>query len=193
MSALEKKYFQIPGLIASDLNWEASNWVVSSCDLIQKKQDLLWALMGLLTLGWDWEGSPGFSVVKNLATSAGDVISILDPGRSPGEGNGNPLQYSCLENSMDRGAWQVHEGHKESDTTEATKQQQHLDWELTAGLASFTLLSSTSGFPSPVPLSSWSALDSFWVLMGIVCWRTKGLAISIHIIQALRKESLFQS
>ena len=41
-------------------------------------------------------------------------------GRSPGEGNGNPLQYSCLENSMDRGAWQarVHRVAKESDTTE---------------------------------------------------------------------------
>ena len=41
-------------------------------------------------------------------------------GRSPGEGNGYPLQYSCLENSMDRGAWQatVHGGHKESDMTD---------------------------------------------------------------------------
>ena len=40
--------------------------------------------------------------------------------RSPGEGNGNPLQYSCLGNPMDRGAWwaTVHGGHKESDTTE---------------------------------------------------------------------------
>ena len=35
----------------------------------------------------------------------GDLGSILGSGRSPGEGNGNPLQYSCLENSMDRGAW----------------------------------------------------------------------------------------
>ena len=46
----------------------------------------------------------------------------LNPGsgRSPGEGNGNPLQYSCLESSMGRGAWQgtVHGGHKESDMTE---------------------------------------------------------------------------
>ena len=41
-------------------------------------------------------------------------------GRSPGEGNGNPLQYSCLENPMDRGAWQTTcpWGHKESDLTE---------------------------------------------------------------------------
>ena len=46
--------------------------------------------------------------------------SIPGSGRSPGEGNGNPLQYSCLENSMDGGAWwaTVHGGHKESDTTE---------------------------------------------------------------------------
>ena len=45
------------------------------------------------------------SVVKNLPASAGDQGSIPGSGRSPGEGNGNPLQYSCLENPMDRGAW----------------------------------------------------------------------------------------
>ena len=64
-------------------------------------------------------GSPGGS---------GEVICLqcrrprLGPqsGRSPGEGNDNPLRYSCLENSIDRGAWQatVHGGHKTSDTTE---------------------------------------------------------------------------
>ena len=47
----------------------------------------------------------GGSVVKNLPANAGDVGSILGSGRSPGEGNGNPLQYSCLGNPMDRGAW----------------------------------------------------------------------------------------
>ena len=51
---------------------------------------------------------------KNLLANAGDtrdIGSILASGRSPGEGNGNPLQYSCLENSIDRGAWKatVHE------------------------------------------------------------------------------------
>ena len=47
-------------------------------------------------------------VVKNPAANAGDVRdtpSIPGSGRSPGEGNGNPLQYSCLENPTDRGAW----------------------------------------------------------------------------------------
>ena len=43
---------------------------------------------------------------KEAAHSAGEQVSISGLGRSPGEGNGNPLQYSCLENSMDRGAWQ---------------------------------------------------------------------------------------
>ena len=46
-------------------------------------------------------------MVKNPPASAGDGGSISDPGRSPGEENGNPLQYSCLEKSMDRGAWQT--------------------------------------------------------------------------------------
>ena len=44
-------------------------------------------------------------MVKNLPANAGDTGSIPGSGRSPGEGNGNPLQYSCLEKSMERGAW----------------------------------------------------------------------------------------
>ena len=50
---------------------------------------------------------PGDSVDKESACNAGDPGLIPELGRSPGEGNGNPLQYSCLENSMDRGAWQA--------------------------------------------------------------------------------------
>ena len=45
-------------------------------------------------------------MVKNLPVNAGDSGLIPGSGRSPGEGNGNPLQYSCLGNPMDRGAWQ---------------------------------------------------------------------------------------
>ena len=55
-------------------------------------------------------GFPGSSVVKNPPANAGDaedVGSIPGLGRSPGEGNGNSLQYSCLENPMDRGDWQA--------------------------------------------------------------------------------------
>ena len=50
---------------------------------------------------------PGGSVVKNLPAMAGDTGLIPGLGRSPGEGNGNPLQYSCLENPMGRGAWRA--------------------------------------------------------------------------------------
>ena len=63
-------------------------------------------------------------VVKNLPASVGDVrdvSSIPGSGRSPGEGNGHPLQYSCLENPMDRGAWQpIVYSVAELVTTEAT-------------------------------------------------------------------------
>ena len=55
-------------------------------------------------------GFPGGRVVKNLPANAGDTRemgSIPGSRRSPGVENGNPLQYSCLENSMDRGAWQT--------------------------------------------------------------------------------------
>ena len=50
-------------------------------------------------------GFPGGSVVKNLSANAGDMGSISGLGRAPGEGNGNPLQYSFLENPTDRDAW----------------------------------------------------------------------------------------
>ena len=50
-------------------------------------------------------GFPGGSMVKNLPVNAGDNGSIPGSGRSPGKGNGNTLQYSCLGNPMDRGAW----------------------------------------------------------------------------------------
>ena len=52
-------------------------------------------------------GFPGGSVVKNIPANAGDTGSILWLGRSPGEGNGALLLYSCLGNRMDRGAWQL--------------------------------------------------------------------------------------
>ena len=65
------------------------------------------------------KGFPGGSVVKNPPANAGDLGSIPGSGRSPGEENGNPLQYSCLGNPMDREAWQatVHRVSKESEMT----------------------------------------------------------------------------
>ena len=67
-------------------------------------------------------GFPSGSVGKNLPAIVGDADVGLIPelGRSSRGGNGNPLQYSCLENSMDRGAWVGYSlwGHKEWDTTE---------------------------------------------------------------------------
>ena len=59
-------------------------------------------------------------MIKNSPANAGDVGLILGPGRSHGEGNGNTLQYSCMENPVDRGAWwaTVHGVAKESDMTE---------------------------------------------------------------------------
>ena len=55
-------------------------------------------------LGVAW-GFPGGSDGKESACNGGDLGSIAGLGRSPGEVNSNPLQYSCLENPMDRGAW----------------------------------------------------------------------------------------
>ena len=52
-------------------------------------------------------GFPGSSVSKESACNSGDPGLISGSGKSPGKGNGNPIQYSCLENPIDRGAWQA--------------------------------------------------------------------------------------
>ena len=63
---------------------------------ILKEKCICWAMSASV--------APGGSVVKNPTANAGDTGSIPEAGRFPGEGNGHPLQYSCLENSMDRRA-----------------------------------------------------------------------------------------
>ena len=72
-------------------------------------------------------GFPGGSVVKNLPASAGNTGSITGSGRFTGEGNGNPLQYSCLRNPMDRGTWwSTAHGVARVGHDLVTKQQQQL-------------------------------------------------------------------
>ena len=71
------------------------------------------------------QGYPEGTMIKNLCANVGDTRdagSVSGSGRTPGVGNDNLLQYSCLENSMDREAWwaTVHGGCKESDKTEHT-------------------------------------------------------------------------
>ena len=77
--------------------------------------------LSLMDLLW---GFPSGSVVKNPPANAGDIRDVDSTprlGRSPGDGNGYPLQYSCLENPMDRGAqWATVHGVAESDMTEHT-------------------------------------------------------------------------
>ena len=76
--------------------------------------DILIIFLKLVTLGF-----PGGSVVKKPSASAGDPNFIPGSGRFHGGGNGNLLQYFCLRNPVDRGAWQitVHGVAKQSDTT----------------------------------------------------------------------------
>ena len=71
-------------------------------------------------------GFPGGSVIKNPPANAAEAGSISGLGRSPGEGNDHPLQYSCLGNPTDRGTWQaaVHGVTKQLGHVLATKQQQ---------------------------------------------------------------------
>ena len=99
--------------------WDADyKWDALTCR--SKKQRILWTKYQISTIMMSTpflveisgsesivSGFPGCLVVKNLPASAGDASLISGSERSPGGGNGNPLQYSCLENPMDRGAWQA--------------------------------------------------------------------------------------
>ena len=81
-----------------------------SCSLNQHwkhfvKTWVTWDTFKILSLGPYWTSLPGGSDSKATVYNAGDPGSIPGSERSPGEGNGNPLQYSCLENPMDGGAW----------------------------------------------------------------------------------------
>ena len=73
---------------------------------------------------------PLFSEVKASACNAGDLGSVPRSGRSPGEGNGSPFQYSCLENPMDRGAWWA-TVHRVSNSWTRLSDLTNLDWLLT--------------------------------------------------------------
>ena len=82
-----------------------------------------------------WEGIPGGSVVRYLPAKAGDAGLILGSGRLPGEGHGNPFQYFCMGNPMDRGAWwaTVRGVAKELDTTQRLNNNTAGKWQNSDG------------------------------------------------------------
>ena len=129
---------------------------------------------------------PGGSEVKVSAYNAGDLGSICGSGRSPGEGNGNPLQYSCLENPMDRGAWWVAKswGRKELDTTKrlhSLTQNKSLSEYLTKHILKFL-----SGFFFVVEAYIWVASFIFSTFQSEIehsthsiniCWKNKSMVL----------------
>ena len=108
---------------------------------------------------------PGDSVVMNLPVNAEDVGLILGLGRSSGEGNGNPLQCSCLENPRDWGAWWAAVyGVTQSDTTEATWLQQHGGLVTNSSLTffepmNFSLPGSSVHVNSQAKIQEWVAIS----------------------------------
>ena len=89
---------------ATELNWTEDGWATCVCRIVSLKV-CLYVCSGL-TILIETVGFPGNSVVNCPSANAGntrDVVLIPGSGKSPKEGNGTPLQYSCLENAMDRG------------------------------------------------------------------------------------------
>ena len=91
--------------IISDLNISVSLFLFL-VHLAQHPHKVVEVFFLIIFCGVRW-GSPGASAVKNPPASAGNTGSIPGLGKSPGRGNGIPLQYSCLENSMVWGTWQA--------------------------------------------------------------------------------------
>ena len=81
-------------------------WTIAE-NVLESKIEITWVLSTQVSFGKVLQlmGFPRWLDCKESACNAGDLGSIPASGRSPGKGNGNPLQYSCLENSMGRGAW----------------------------------------------------------------------------------------
>ena len=86
----------IGGIISGNQLYQIEPWIAAIV--------LDWRCLNICNFVWFIIIFPGGSDGKASACNVGDPGSIPRSGRSPGEGNGNPLQYSCLENSMDRGA-----------------------------------------------------------------------------------------
>ena len=113
-------------------------WWAAICGVAQSRTRLKWLSSSSLTLLF-----PCVLDSKESACSAGDLSSIPGLGRYPGEGNGNPLQYSCLENCMDRGAWQA-------TVHEVVKCQTHVSpWWLTLSLSNNLTLRNTDWIQPP--------------------------------------------
>ena len=112
-NAFSSEGVNLPLLVCRNL----SNFLeaVAGCAGVTESEKFLSSICVYFKHWWTSDGS----VIENSPAGAGDMGSIPGSGRSPGGGNGNPLQYSCLENPTDRGAqWAaVHGGEKESDTS----------------------------------------------------------------------------
>ena len=81
------------------------SWLQSPSAVVLEPKKIKSLIISIIYPSICHEGFPGGSEGKASACNAGDLGSVPGLGRSPGEGNGNPLEYSCLENPRDRGAW----------------------------------------------------------------------------------------
>ena len=105
------------------------------------------------------KGFPGGSDGKESTCSAGDLGLIPGLGRSPGKGHGDWLQYSCLENPMDSGAWHSSWYHTESDTTEQLSTAQH----------------------SIIYIRSWHSSAKDQILNIFILWATQGNGFQLQV------------
>ena len=100
MSTVVQLLHQMVCLVIAGYSYLRKNVKISS--MLKPHLGTIYLVLLRISLGF-----PGGSAVKNPPANAGDTSSIPGSGRSPGEENGNPFQYSCLRNPMDIGAWRA--------------------------------------------------------------------------------------
>ena len=139
---------------------KAGDWCQSSSSQAEKRVHSfflhIFFYSGLQLIRWGpphWGGFPSSSNDKESTCNEGDLGSSPGSGRSPREGYGNSFQYSCLENSIDRGAWHdpVHGGCKESDTTEWATTTTTLGMKICFTPSTNSMLISSVNHPTDMP------------------------------------------
>ena len=107
---LERREWRMPFEFQKTLWWQRireKKWKSVHWKLIQRKANGTNSSLEKYQIWITWEPSLVAQTIMNLPANVGDLGLVPGFGRSPGEGNGYSLQYSCLENPMDRGVWQV--------------------------------------------------------------------------------------
>ena len=135
-------------------------------------------------------GFPGGSVCKESSCNTGDPDSILGSGRSPVEGNGNPLQYSCLENPMGRGAWWLQSIESQEQDKSQGLNHNHLPHQGYHGDSDGKEYACIAGEPGSIPGSGRSLEKGMATHSSTLAWRIPWAGVWQALVNAVAKSQM---